>query len=383
MSLAITPAIYAPGAAGVPSTATPYPLGQRINNYTHSISATGGFESAAFDFTCDREEGLTWLRRLMCSVIVSGPDAQTIFEGFISRVTFAIGGQARSVSLDSMANRARVRFTDFLGGAGTTAVASNTASVARFGTKDTALSLNMTTGAAAANYRDVVLARSAWPRMEPQTRISTGQQAGGPPTVQIECSGWYYALDWVVTSNTSQTLTATGTQIGSLIGNYNATNDFLSEELRFIATTGVSAPEYIAPDTTYRAKIEELLSLGTSAPARLAYGVYEGRIFRAQTWAGATPSVIGYRGRLTSGHLVNRWGGAAMPWDVRPDAMLEIVDLLDPSPVSTAPDAAARQYIERVTCSVSGDQWSVDLEPENTEALGAVLSFSNTRRPWQ
>jgi hypothetical protein len=383
MPLAITPAIYAPGAGGVPSTATPYSIGQRITSYTHTISATGGFESASFSFVCDKDEGLTWLRRLMCSVVVYGPDAQVIWEGFISRVTFTIGGQTRSVSLDSMFNRTRVRYTNALGGAGTTTVASNAASIARYGTKDGVLSLNSTDATPAANYRDAMLARSAQPRMEPQTRISTGQQQVRPPTLQIECSGWFYALDWLITSNTSTTSVATGTQIATLLAAYNAVNAFLSSETRFIATTGVSAPEFIAPDTPYRQKIEELLSIGTSTPQRLAYGVYTGRVLVTQAWAGASPSVIGYRGWLATGRLANKWGGAVDAWDVRPDAMLEIVDLLDPSPVSTAPDAAARQYIERVTCSVSGDQWSVDLEPENTEALGAVLSFSNTRRPWQ
>lgn len=383
MALALTPAIYAPGAGGVPSTTTPYNLGRRLKSYTHTICATGGFESAAFAFVCEREEGLTWLRRLMSSVVVSSPDAMIVWEGFVSRVTFTIGGQTRSVSLDRMFNRARTRFTNSLGGARVTNVASNAASIARFGTKDAVLSLNNTDDTPAANYRDTMLSRYAWPRMEPQTRIGIGGQQQGEPTVQIECTGWFYALDWLVTSDPSLTTTATGTQLANLLSAYNATNAFLTLDSRFIPTTGVSAPETIPADTTYRARAEELLNLGTSAAQRLAYGVYAGRVFKAQTWAGATPDTISYRAQLANGRLMNKWSGPVEPWDVRPDAMLEVVDLLDPSPVATAPDAAARQYIERVTCTVQGDTWGVELEPENSDALGAILAFSNTTRPWQ
>ena len=71
------------------------------------------------------------------------------------------------------------------------------------------LSLNSTDKTPAENHRDAMLARSAWPRMEPQTSVSTGrQQGGGDPTVEISVSGWFYALDWLVTSSSSTTLTA-------------------------------------------------------------------------------------------------------------------------------------------------------------------------------
>lgn len=384
MSLALTPAIYAPGASGVPSTATPRNIGQRIDSYTHTISATGGFESATFGFTGTIEEGLYWLRHgPMCSVVVSGPDAEIMFEGFVSRVTFSVGGQTRSVDIGSMVNRARVRYTDVNGGARTTVTGSSVASIARFGTKDAVLSLDNTDKTPAENYRDTMLSRSGWPRMEPQSQVSTGKPAANLPTVEISCTGWYYALDWLVTSNTSLTSVATNTQIATLLNAYNAVNPFLTVDTRYIEASGVNAPETIEPDTTYRARIEALLSLGTSITQRLAYGVYANRLFKAATWAGATPSVITYRGRLASGLLVNEFGARVEPWNVRPDAMLEIVDLLDPSPVSTAPDAAARQYIERVTCNVSAGQWSVTLEPENTDSLGAILAFRNTKYPWR
>jgi hypothetical protein len=48
--------------------------------------------------------------------------------------------------------------------------------------------------------------------------------------------------------------------------------------------------------------------------------------------------------------------------------------LLDVAPPSTAADAAARQYVERVRCFIDGDRIGVELEPQESDALDAIIA---------
>ena len=71
---------------------------------------------------------------------------------------------------------------------------------------------------------------------------------------------------------------------------------------------------------------------------------------------------------------MNAGGATVMPWLIRPNAMIETVDLLDPGPVAGAADAAARFFVERVTFRVSGDSMGVDLEPQASDSLDSRLA---------
>jgi hypothetical protein len=54
--------------------------------------------------------------------------------------------------------------------------------------------------------------------------------------------------------------------------------------------------------------------------------------------------------------------------------MSEVVELLDIGPPSSAPDAAARKYVGRVTCSIQGDQIGCTLEPSATDSIDVRLA---------
>lgn len=347
-----------------------------LQSYTHTITARGGFESMAAACVVDRETALDWLAGgLMRSVSAYGPDSATpIWEGYITQIDATFGQEQRSVSLDAMGNRVRVKYTTVLGTPGTTSSVSDTASQALYGVKDLVLSIGEYTAAAAANLAAVELADKKNPKMTPSTTVQTGDM--GDVQLTLNCAGWYTAFDWLVTSNSSTTNTSTTTQIQNLTTTYNATNAFFSTNYADIASSGISDQEYIEADTTYREKIEKLLNQGTGTQ-RLAYGIYEGRQWKIAQWAGATPATIAYRRYLGDGRVYDKNGGIVAPWDVRPDTMYEVIDLLDPGPVSTAQDAAARFYVERVTCTVIADSVGVALEPSDVDSIDARLARIN------
>lgn len=370
--------LYQPGAAGVPSISQRtilVPLQTELTSYQHTISATFGFESMQATIIVTKDDALWWMQQLMAPIVVSSPDAETVWEGYLTQVQANFGQEVRSISLDSMTNRLRTRYTTVLGTPGTTGTTSNASSIARYGTKDGVLSLPETTSSAASALATARLAAFAWPQMTPQSSIGT-DATPGDMTLTLTGAGWYTTLGWVLTSRSDTSSESTTTQVGTLIGaSYiGATNPFLSTSTAQIASSGLSDTRYIAQDTSYRDKIEALLKQGTSAGERLAWGVYADRTLYVSTWAGATPSTVTYRRSLNDGRVYDAAGGWVPWWNVRPDAMVETVDLLDVAPVATAADAAARFYVERVTCNVDRTKASVTLEPQNYSGIDARLA---------
>lgn len=363
--------ILGASGSGVPgSDRLPDPLARAIS-YEHTSSATFGFESLRITFPTTLDEAMFWAGQLMASIASSGPDAMPAWEGFLAGVEISVGTRQRSISIDAMANRVRVRYTTVNGVAGVTATASDASSQARYGVKDLVESLPTTTAAAADNRRAVLLSARAWPRMQPTTEIGTG--GGGAVTCTLIGAGWYAALDWLLTSNATTSTAVTTAQVASLLTGYAATNAFLSSTTRITASS-VSDTQAIDADTTSRAAIERLLIQGNGAQ-RYAWGVYEDRIFHAAPWAGATPDAVTYRGSLGDGARVfSAQGNVIMPWSVRPDSIYEESDLLDAAARAGMPDAAARHYVERVTFGMDASGYRLGLEPAAASDLDVLLA---------
>ncbi len=369
--------VFRAGVAGIPTTIFLDAYSRRVQTYEHAICATGGFESMQWTYTGNLSEARLWLREgLMRSVIVYGPDAEIVWEGYVTQVDVNFGTKQRSVSLDSMANRIRVRYSTVLDTPGVTANVEDAYSQYLYGVKDYVEGLNKSTSTDAANAAAAILASMKNPRMQPTTTIQTGDVTSGA-AITISCAGWYTTLGWVLTSRTSTTNTATGTQIGDLISTSSPgigqTNAFLNTETGRIGSTGITATEKIDDDTPYRTKIEDLVKLGDGTD-RWVLMCLEGRQLWFQKWAGATPATIDYQGSLHSRQVFDANGGWVRPWRVRPDTMYIERDLLDPAPVLTQQDAAARQYVERVHCTIGETDMGCDLEPQASDSLTARLA---------
>src|SRR5581483_10921320 len=182
--------------------------------------------------------------------------------------------------------------------------------------------------------------------------------------------GKYAFLDWLLTSSTSTTNTTTSTQVGTLLAAFVAVNNFFSSATANIAATGVSDTEYTEPDTTYREKIERLLARGNSSQQPLAWGFYDGGVFTVATRASATPDTITYYESEASGQIRDTWQNIVDPWDVRPNAMGVVTDLID-APLVVPAEAPLRKFVARVRRTIRGNEVFVSFEPDDTESLEA------------
>lgn len=371
MPLPLNINVYERGQGGIPTAALMADLAGRATSYRHTITDQFGFESMQVTMSVSLDEAIDWLMNgLLRSVIVSGREAAICWEGWLSGVSAQLGQKPTTLSLDGMANRVRCVYTNVLGGPGTTSSISNTDSQGLYGIKDRVVSLDASDAAAAAYRAAIVLADVAFPKSREATQAATGAQ--GEITLTLSFTGWYGVLDWLVTAVSTTSTAVTTTQVGTLLTSYIAINAFLSSATYDITASGVSSPQKIEAQTTYREAIEDRLKLGTGVYP-LAWGIYEDRRFRVDAWAGATPNTITYQERAGDANIYDVAGGIIPPWLVRPNAISQVNDLLDVGPSGSAPDAAARKYVGRVTCTISGDQVGCVLEPSEMDDVSTRL----------
>lgn len=375
-ALAIRPVLSGRSLTTTPGATIPVDLSSRMEAYEHTITATCGYESCTVSFAArDRDEDEVWADRLLCPMTCYGPDADEVWDGYLAGVELTEGGRTRSYDLATIANRARARYTTFLGSPGATAAASNASSIAIYGTHDYVLSLGTVGLAGATLLRDGWLSRYAFPRPTPQTTLSQ-PSATDAPQITLRFLGWYTTLDWVVVertdTSTEDPLAQVRTLLGSTTPGIGAVNGFISTATSDIVGTATATTRKIEADTTYRAAIEQRLGLSDTAGQRFAWGVYEGRRFRVRQWAGASPSVIGYR--LEGSRLLNATGAPLPYWRTRPDAMVEDGDALSVSPPSGAVAASGRFYLERVAFRTDTSGMELTLEPEAFSGLDARIA---------
>ena len=314
----------------------------------------------------------------MRTVVVPGPDAGTVWEGFVSGVEIRIGQETRSIAIETMANRITVLYTTVLGTPGTTSPVSDADSQAAYGVKDRVETLAASTATAAANKAARILAQLKQPRAVATSGAATGEISGDAQLV-ITATGWYETLGWVVTSRSSTTSTSTTTQVGDLLATsgigIGAVNAFLSPSTELIVSSGVSDTEYIAANTTYREKFEALLGQGNSGGNGLSWGVAEGRLFYVDlSLETSGPTDVQLRRKLGEGRILDKYNTPVAWWSIRPNTIYEVDELMDANTSVVTSDMAGRSYVARVTCGVTADQISVDLEGPNGDSIDRIIA---------
>lgn len=364
--------LFDKGTNAAPTTTNPVNLAGRVESYEDAVSDRYGFETARVAWTPTWAEIEEWARydHLMRPMVAYSPDARQIWRGVLAEIEISIGTKKIAFSLKDMANRLTVRYSEPGGAQGESTVYSSAASQALFGRKDRVINASIALSAAASNQAQTILSAIAFPRSKQSSAAGTVR---GNLSITLMFWGKYALLDWLLTASTSTTSTASSTQIASLLTSYAAINAFFSSSAANIAATGVSDTEYIEPDTTYREKIERLLARGNSSQQPLAWGFYDDDAFVVTPRASASPSTITYYESEASGQIRDQWQNVVEPWDVRPNAMALVTDLID-APTPGSIETPLRKYVARVTRSVRGEDVTVTLEPDDTESLEDLLT---------
>lgn len=304
----------------------------RAYNYQHRISSFGWFDTASCDIQV-RGAGLqsNVLERLLgtrAAIYVLDP-IQPVWEGFVNRVSFVKNGVEWSISLDAMANRVAIVYSNTaVSPAATTlaAAVNDTTSQGVYGIKGTVIDLPKNYGATGlTTYQNTILALNSWPQ------ASLNAVSSPDSLVKLEMLGFWYTLGWSFYSNSGLTTPALDSMVRNLMaGDANGTLFYDNADYTDIASNANTTPipNYNRQDliTGMRRIVEtgDGSAQWIAGMGELNFNTGERRVYYRQA-----STTTRYRARLSDGlRLRDVYGKPVHGWDVRPDCGLQISDLV-------------------------------------------------------
>ena len=262
------------------------------------------------------------------AIYVDNP-VEPIWEGFINRMSFSAGGVEYTISLDQMANRLAVTYTNNAGAITTSSLVSDTNSQAVYGIKNDRLELRaQNTGTTMINnVRDTALTQRAWPK---SSIVPAGGSGGG--LLKIECLGFYHTLQWDVYQDaTVADVTLSNYLINQLLpGVINGTTFFDNTVTSGITVNATTIQRTSIRGETIWDRMQIIREVGDGTvyyvigitPTSFQTGV------RSLYYRAFNPA-IEYTARQADGLRVrNLYGQLVDPWRVQPDKGVRISDML-------------------------------------------------------
>ncbi len=351
-----------------------------VYNYRHTIAAVGGFDTASCDIAVrSRDEGQQFLDQYIgnrVAIYVDNP-VEPIWEGFINRMTFDAGNVQYTISLDEMANRVTVTYTDVAASATAaqiTAAANDTNSQALYGIKQENIDFGyMRAGTGATSLRDTVLAQRAYP-------LSSITRGSGGGLLHIEMLGFYHTLKWGVYSLTATVTQSLFTMVGLVLAaDINGTTFYNNADVTDIGANATTVnPEHIKRETQWDTlvKFQEMgngngyFVLGIT-PTLFSTGT-------RRMYYRAADTTIKYTARQADGlRIRNLYGQLVPPWTVRPDGGVRVSDML--IGWTGIGDNPAETYIKTIT--YDANQQTVDYQGDDDTRAEGAFQFARYGRP--
>lgn len=302
-------------------------------NYKHTIAAQGGFDTASCDIAVRSQgEGQDWLNNYLgCFVQAFADDPITpIWEGLINRITLNSGGISYTISLDELANRVTISWSNGSVSPDAFAVgttANSTTSQALYGIKEATIEFGFNKSNTSGHpnaLRDTIIAQRAFP----QTSISQG--GGNTNLVSLEMIGIFHTMEWQLPTagtSASQNLDAQVTTIMAALANGNTFFDN-SDTSKVIANAILTPSQKRAQ--SYWETIQKIAEAGDGTNYWVAFITptdwnTKKRILRYQIQNAATV----YTARSRDGlRIRNLYGQIVPPWTVKPDCGVLVTDVL-------------------------------------------------------
>ncbi len=268
--------------------------------------AVGGCSQASLTAYGPESELWECIERLRCPISIQDEKGRWAWWGYVSECAVRIGAVEVGASLASMTNKVAVAYSyidpgsQVVGTRKTTAWASDTESIAAYGTKEWISSQGGMTDAGALARRNAALAKQKWP-------AAVSQQAGSYPRGRVRpsgaensqsasliCRGWFETLDWRYASvSTASGPSYQTSSVNSQLLGQSSTNPKMVQQFTVgsdgAAVTGVDVPAYQVgvPSDYLVATIYALDGSGYPTGAALATGQVAGNTLQKSALAQA------------------------------------------------------------------------------------------------
>jgi hypothetical protein len=183
---------------------------ENSESWQHSILAVGGFNTASFTLKGTTEYLLDFFQNgLMRSVRKENPQGNSIWEGYINRMTLNYGRKIKVKSLDGLFNRILIKFspatftTDANGNLVVIADPAqvyffeNSDSINDFGYKEAAINGGERVIQTVIDWGNSIIDDVGKRKWEIQPDINDNPFAGNEMSITVECLGWVHLLKWI------------------------------------------------------------------------------------------------------------------------------------------------------------------------------------------
>lgn len=321
------------------NTFTPLALGSKkflssyrrqVSEYSHTISALGGYDNASFTIFASPQDILTWLGALGRHVEVKSEKLTIVWEGYINQITITLGPFEYTLGpLQDVSNRVKVLYSTVdtstdpptTGVRVSTANTNDTDSQAKYGILERVQSLGGSTSSTALQVRAKVLEEYKNPSTSRQSNLSGDNQ----PSVTVECLGYWHWLNNYHYNNASTGTQSINAKIQAVLDAEPNGTIFSSDYTKIDDPTADNVGTQENKNRTAATIIKQIISLGDNAANRYTAGFYAGQRF---VYTNA-PTTYAYKQKIfRNPDLLRRVQRQIDPYEVTPAEWIFYPDLL-------------------------------------------------------
>lgn len=299
-------------------------------NWRHTISAYGGFDTATFELTDHNAVMEEWIQHgLFRPIIARDNHLNVIWEGFVDSITINQGGLSVTHGpVTEIANRAFGIYSGVdtsvyppqIGVRKKTPTFNYAASQTDWGIWHQIVSMAGVSDSNADQLVGVFLEEHGYPEINSNFSFSEEDIS-----LSINCLGWINTLRYPFNYTSSSGTVAISTRLQQVLS-ANPNAGWISSDYSRITTNATAVPQYENDDQLAIEHIRGLTAMGNSSNLRHMFGIYEGR----QAVYEPVSSQIDYKTELRDGRrrIFDAGDSPIHPWRIRPGRWIFFNDFI-------------------------------------------------------
>lgn len=300
-----------------------------IQDWRHTISAFGGFDSASFSLSENQIALEDWIQNgLFRPITVHDSSLDPVWEGFIDSITVNQAGLSITIGpVTRLANRVFAVYSGVdtsvyppqIGVRKKTPVFNNTESQAEWGIWSEILSLAGVTDANADQLVELYLEEHGHAEISSNFSFSNEEIS-----LTISCVGWYRTLTYPFNYTAASGDISIATRIQQVLA--ANPNNWLSTDYSAISPNTTTIPLYENDDQLAMEHIKGVTAMGDEHIKRHIFGIYKGR----QAIYDHVSSEIDYTIELSDPQrqILDSGGSVVSPWRIRPGKWIFFSDFI-------------------------------------------------------